>query len=220
MGSAQCSPAPSGPFVRAMVGGLMNVVGITGGIGSGKSTAARLLGDLGAYVIDADKVGHDVYRPGSEGWRRVVGEFGQRVVAADGTIDRKRLGAIVFSDRAALARLNALLHPLIGDEIRRRIESKRAAGWTAPIIVEAAILVEASWQSIFDEVWVVTADREEVIRRLAAQRGLDRAAAQSRIDSQLSDEERCRHATVVVPNSGTVDELRAELKRLWGERLS
>jgi dephospho-CoA kinase len=203
-----------------MVGGLMKVVGITGGIGSGKSTAAQLLGDLGAYVIDADKVGHDIYRPGSEGWRRVVGDFGQQVVAADGTIDRKRLGSIVFSDRAALARLNALLHPLIGDEIRRLIESKRAGGWAGPIVVEAAILVEASWQSIFDEVWVVTADREAVIRRLASQRGLDRAAVQSRIGSQLGDEERCRHATVVVPNTGTVDDLRTELKRLWDERLA
>lgn len=204
---------------HAMLDGHMKVIGITGGIGSGKSTAAGLLSDLGAYVVDADKVGHDVYRPGSEGWRRVVTEFGQQVVASDGTIDRKRLGAIVFSDRMALARLNALLHPLIGDEIRRLIESKRAAGRTAPIVVEAAVLVEASWQSLVDEVWVVTADREAVIRRLAAQRGLDPAAVQSRIDSQLSDEERCRHATVVVRNDGTVDDLRAELQRLWDERL-
>lgn len=197
----------------------MKVVGITGGIGSGKSTAARLLGDLGAHVIDADKVGHDIYRPGSEGWHRVVDCFGRQIVAEDGTIDRKRLGAIVFSDRAALTKLNALLHPLIGAEIRRMVESRRAAGWRAPIVVEAAILVEASWQSIFDEVWVVTAEREAVIRRLAAQRGLDEEAVQTRISSQLSDEERCRHATVVIRNTGTVDDLRAHLEQLWSERL-
>lgn len=198
----------------------MKIIGITGGIGSGKSTAARILGELGAHVVDADTVGHGIYAPGSEGWRRVVGDFGQQVVAEDGTIDRKRLGTIVFSDRSALARLNALLHPLIGAEIRRLIESKRSGGGTAPIVVEAAILVEASWQSIFDEVWVVTADRETVIRRLTSQRGLDRAAAQERIDSQLSDTERCRHATVVIRNMGTIDDLRDQLGRLWRDRLA
>jgi dephospho-CoA kinase len=198
----------------------MKIIGITGGIGAGKSTAARILGELGAHVIDADRVGHDIYVPGTEGWRRVVDNFGQQVVAGDGTIDRKRLGTIVFSDRSALSRLNALLHPLIGAEIRRLIESKRTGGWTAPIVVEAAILVEASWQSIFDEVWVVTADRDAVLHRLSAQRGLDRAAVQSRIDSQLSDQERSRHATVVVENTGTVNDLRDQLERLWDERLT
>jgi dephospho-CoA kinase len=203
----------------AKICGLMKVVGLTGGIGSGKSTAAQILRDLGAYVIDADRVGHDIYRPGTDGWRGVVDSFGQAIVADDGTIDRKRLGAIVFSDRVALAKLNALLHPLIGAEIRRLIESKRAGGQAIPIIVEAAILVEASWQSIFDEVWVVTADRGAVVQRLAAQRGLDQAAVQSRIDSQLSDEDRCRHATVVIRNAGTVDDLRAQLEQLWRDRL-
>jgi dephospho-CoA kinase len=198
----------------------MKVVGITGGIGSGKSTAARILAELGAFVIDADRVGHDIYRPGTVGWQRVVGHFGGQIVAPDGTIDRKQLGAIVFSDGAALARLNALLHPLIGAEIQRLIESKGAEGSTAPIIVEAAILVEASWQSIFDEVWVVTASRDAVTQRLAAQRGLDPAAVQTRVGAQLSDEERCRHATVIIQNDGTVDDLRARLKRLWDERLA
>jgi dephospho-CoA kinase len=196
----------------------MKTIGITGGIGSGKSTAARILEDLGACVIDADRVGHSIYAPGTEGWRRVVEDFGQRVVADDGTIDRKRLGSIVFSDREALARLNALLHPLIGAEIRRLIETKRRGGWTAPIIVEAAILVEASWQAIFDEVWVITADREAVLERLTTQRGLDPTAVQSRIDSQVGDAERSRHATVVIPNTGTVDDLRAKLERLWNAR--
>jgi dephospho-CoA kinase len=197
----------------------MKIIGITGGIGSGKSTAARILEELGACVIDADSVGHGIYAPGTEGWRRVVKDFGQQVVAGDGTIDRKRLGTIVFSDRGALARLNALLHPLIGAEIRRLIEEKRSGGWTAPIVVEAAILVEASWQSIFDEVWVVTADREAVIQRLTTQRELDPIAVQRRIDSQIGDAERSRHATVVIPNTGTVDDLRAELTRLWDARL-
>jgi dephospho-CoA kinase len=199
----------------------MKVVGLTGGIGSGKSTAAKILNELGASVIDADKVGHDIYRPGTEGWRRVVEAVGRAVVAADGTIDRKRLGAIVFADRSQLTRLNDLLHPLIGAEIRRLVAAKRANGGMAPpVVVEAAILVEASWQSLFDEVWVVTADRDAVIERLATQRGLDRAAVQTRIDSQLGDDERCRHATVVIRNAGTVSDLRTQLERLWVERLA
>lgn len=199
----------------------MKVVGLTGGIGSGKSTAAKILNELGASVIDADKVGHDIYRPGTEGWRRVVEAFGRDVVAADGTIDRQRLGAIVFADRSELTRLNDLLHPLIGSEIRRLVDAKRADGGMAPpVVVEAAILVEASWQSLFDEVWVVTAERDAVIERLATQRGLDRAAVQTRIDSQLGDDERCRHATVVIRNAGTVADLRAQLERLWVERLA
>ena len=121
------------------------LIGLTGGIGSGKSTVAAILSELGASVIDADKVGHDVYLPGSEGFRLVREAFGDGVVGADGTIDRKALGARVFADPALLARLNAIVHPLIGAEIRRRIEAARAGAPTRPIVVEAAIMLEAGW---------------------------------------------------------------------------
>src|SRR5215813_2311277 len=140
----------------------MKILGVTGGIGSGKSAASQILADLGAVVIDADRVGHETYRPGSAGWERVVQQFGRDVIAADGTIDRKRLGAIVFADPVQLARLNAIVHPLIRDAIGARIAAERAAGHAPAIVVEAALLVEANWDALVDEVWLVTADRTAV----------------------------------------------------------
>jgi dephospho-CoA kinase len=198
----------------------MKTIGVTGGIGSGKSTVVGLLSELGAYVIDADRVGHHVYRPDSEGWRRLVEAFGERIVAADGTIDRQRLGAIVFSDQESLQRLNSIVHPLIRAEIGDRIRERREAGFSGPIVVEAAVLIEAGWTSLVDEVWVVVAGRAAVVGRVAKQRGLDNAAVETRIRAQLSDDQRRPHATVVIDNSGSETALRAEIERLWRERLS
>jgi dephospho-CoA kinase len=190
------------------------IVGLTGGIGSGKSTVATMLGDLGAVVIDADKVGHDVYRPDTEGFRRVVEAFGPEIVAADGTIDRARLGARVFADRAELARLNALVHPLIGDEIRRRMQAAASEHPGRPIVVEAAIMMEAGW-SFFDQVWVVVVRPETAVARVTASRGLSADDVERRIAAQLSNEERERRADVVIRNDGSLDELRAQVEAAW-----
>jgi dephospho-CoA kinase len=198
----------------------VRTIGLTGGIGSGKSTATRILVELGAEVIDADRVGHDVYRAGAPGWERIVQSFGSEVVGTDGEIDRKRLGALVFADPKRLAELNSLIHPLIRDEVRQRIDERRAARSKTPIVVEAAVLIEAKWFTLVDEVWLIVADRESVFRRVAAQRGLDRAAIEARVRSQVSDDERRRHAQVVVDNSGSEEDLRAALTRLWRERLA
>jgi dephospho-CoA kinase len=194
-------------------------IGLTGGIGSGKSAVAGILGDLGATILDADKVGHEVYRPGKPGWTSVVEAFGEGVVAADGTIDRRKLGVIVFADAAALRRLNAIVHPLIADEVRARIAELRARGVTAPIVVEAAVLFEAGWDRIVDETWVVVTDREIAIARVMATRGLPRAEVESRIASQLSDAERTRRATVVVRNAGSLESLRETIERVWKDRV-
>jgi dephospho-CoA kinase len=198
----------------------VKTIGLTGGIGSGKSTAARLLAELGADVIDADRVGHEVYLAGTQGWQRIVDCFGRSVVGADGEIDRKRLGAIVFADPKRLTELNSIVHPLIREEVRRRIAERRAAQSTAPVVVEAAVLIEAKWFTLVDEVWLVVADRESIYQRIAAQRGLDRSAIEARIGSQLDDDERRRHAQVVIDNSGSEGDLRAALTRLWRERLA
>jgi dephospho-CoA kinase len=198
----------------------LKTIGLTGGIGSGKSTVSRLLAEKGALVIDADRVGHDVYRPGTEGWAKLVDEFGRELVADDGTIDRKRLGSIVFADRHELDRLNAIVHPLIRAEIRRRIARSRREGFAGPIVVEAAVLIEARWFEIVDEVWVVIAARDAIYARLHRQRGLDRAAVDERLRSQTSDDERRRHAAVVIDNSASQDALRARVDELWSQRLS
>jgi dephospho-CoA kinase len=191
------------------------VVGLTGGIGAGKSTVAEILAELGARVIDADRIGHDVYRPGTPGFRLVVDAFGSGVVAADGSIDRRALGAIVFGDPAALARLNVLLHPLIEEELARRLAAARADGFAGPVVIEAALLLEAGWDRLVDRVWVVTVRREHAIARVAATRGLAPADVERRIGAQLPDDERRRRADLVIENDGPREALRVEVERAW-----
>ena len=166
-------------------------------------------------VIHADAVGHEVYLPHSEGWRRVVEVFGSAILAADGTIDRKQLGATVFGDPQALQRLNAIVHPLISEEIQRRIAAQRSSGFLRPIVVEAAILIEAKWLPLVDEVWVVGATKEAVIERLDTQRGLSAGDVGKRIAAQLTDAERRRFAHVVIENTGSIDDLRARVREAW-----
>jgi dephospho-CoA kinase len=190
------------------------VIGLTGGIGSGKSTVAAMLAGLGARVIDADKVGHEVYLPGTDGFRGVVDAFGLDVVAADGTIDRRRLGSRVFADRRELAQLNAIVHPLIGDEIRRRMQAAFAEGDGRPIVVEAAIMLEAGWR-FFDRIWVVVVEPETAIARVTASRGLSREEVERRIDAQMPNAERARMADLVIRNDGTLDELRRQVEAAW-----
>ena len=113
----------------------MKTIGLTGGIGSGKSTVSNILATLGAHIIDADSVGHEIYLPGKAAWKQVTEAFGQEIVAEDQTIDRKKLGAIVFSSPDVLARLNAIVHPIMFEEIRQRIQAKRAEGFTVPIVL-------------------------------------------------------------------------------------
>lgn len=198
----------------------MRTIGLTGGIGSGKSTVAAMLAQLGAYVVDADRVGHEVYQPGTPGWSAVVDAFGRAVVASDGRIDRQALGAVVFSDPAQLGRLNAIVHPLIRDAVRARVDAALADQPDRPVVVEAALLIEAKWYELVDEVWVVVASRERVVRRVTESRPIDAAALQSRIDAQLGDDERLRVADVVIANDGTLEDLRRRVEMLWKERLS
>jgi dephospho-CoA kinase len=190
-------------------------VGLTGGIGSGKSTVARILEDLGATVIHADAVGHEVYLPQTEGWRRVTAGFGRDILKPDQTIDRQKLGTIVFRDPEALKRLNAIVHPLIFAEVQRRIGALRASGSTQPIIVEAAVLIEANWLSLVDEVWLVVAGKEAVIDRLARQRGLAPDDVARRLDAQLTDAQRGKVAHLLIENRGSVEELRKQVEAVW-----
>lgn len=193
---------------------MRRVIGLTGGIGSGKSTVAAMLGALGATVIDADKVGHDVYRPGTEGFRTVVEAFGADVVGADGTIDRRVLGARVFADPDALRRLNALVHPLIGLEIRDRLLRAQDEPLATPIVVEAAIMMEAGW-TFFDEVWVVVVEPSTAVARVTESRGMTVDEVQRRIAAQMTSAERRARATRVIENDGTPAELRAQVEAAW-----
>jgi len=195
----------------------MRTIGLTGGIGCGKSTVAKILAELGAEVINADLVGHEVYRPGTPGFDQVTAAFGRDIVGADGAVDRKKLGAVVFGNAPALARLNGIVHPLIFDAIRKRIDARRAEGSRKPIVVEAAVMIEANWMPLVDEVWVVTAAPSAVVARVQAERRLPAAQIEARVKAQISDEERRRHAAVVIENTGTLEELRAQTAQAWAK---
>ena len=194
-------------------------IGLTGGIGTGKSSVTEAFQSLGAAVINADLLGHDAYLPGTIGFEEVVTEFGQEIVGSDGQIDRKKLGPIVFSDSSKMDRLNEIMHPLIRDLIEERLVTLES-NQNKVAVVEAAILIEAGWKSLFDEIWVVISDPEEVINRLGVRNGLSREDALKRIDSQMSNNERIEHGDVVVENTGSMEDLQTRVNSLWAKRIS
>jgi dephospho-CoA kinase len=193
----------------------MLTIGLTGGIGSGKSTVAKILSELGAPSLDADKVAHLTYVPSGPAYGKVVEAFGREILDADGEIDRKKLGPIVFAQPEKLKALTDIVWPATLEALRKSVGEIRARGETLPIVVEAAILIEANWMPMCDEIWLVTAARERVIERVERDRGMAREQIEARIRAQLSDAERTRHASLVIKNDGTLDELRAEVERVW-----
>jgi len=193
---------------------MMKVIGLTGGIGSGKSTVSRFLAELGTVVIDADKVGHELINPESETWQEVVAAFGRRILAPGGDIDRKKLGEIVFSDPEFLVRLNQIMHPRMFEVVKARIEEYSQQG-VSVVVLEAPLLLEAGWSSLVDEVWVTVAPESAVLRRLTDRAGLSEAESLARIRSQLSSEEQVRLADVVVDTDCSLDELRGRVGELW-----
>jgi dephospho-CoA kinase len=197
----------------------MLTIGLTGGIGSGKSTVTQILGELGAPILDADKVAHTTYAPGGSAYDAVIAAFGKDIVAPDRTIDRKKLGAIVFGNPERLNKLTSIVWPATREAIRQSVERFRTSGAKLPIVVEAAILIEANWQPLFDEIWLVRAPREAVIARVESQRGLKPAETEVRIRAQLSDEERAKHATLIIENNGSMEELRNLLNEVWAGAL-
>jgi dephospho-CoA kinase len=192
----------------------MKVIGLTGGIGSGKSTVSQYLRKLGAMIIDADKVGHEVFKPETEAWREVVAAFGKQIVASNGTIDREKLGAIIFSNSEARIRLNHIMHPRIRTVVKTQLEEYQRQG-VAAVVIEAPLLLEAGWTSLVDEVWVTTASEATVLRRLKERIGLSESESRARIRSQLSTEKRIKQADVVIDTDCNLGELRAKVKELW-----
>ena len=191
------------------------VIGLTGGIASGKSTAARKLGEYGAHVIDADKLGHRAYLKGTQAFDEVVATFGADVVGADGEIDRAALGAKVFGEGNRLEELTAIVWPAIRRMAEDEIKEIQSQNPAKIIVLEAAVLLEAGWQDIVDEVWVTVVDREVAIERATARDGLDREAIEARIDAQLSNDERTSAAQQVIDNSSDEANLTAQLAALW-----
>ena len=195
---------------------MMRVIGLTGGIGSGKSTISRFLADLGAVIIDADKIGHEAYRPDTGTWRKLVKTFGSGILIADNTVDRKKLGAIVFGDETELKRLNAIIHPQITEIIKKQIADYRCQG-VSVVVVDAPVLFEANAKNLVEEVWVVVSNEANVIKRAIARTSLPEEQIRSRIRSQLSNEERIKRAQVVIHNDGTAEDLQKKVHKLWNQ---
>ena len=181
-----------------------------------------MLAELGAAVVDADSAAHQVYRAGTEGWRRIVAAFGRDILIRDRSISRKRLAAIVFHDADARNELNAIVHPQV-----RRLLSERIAGLqrqgTKVVVAEVPLLIEAirsesEWTRLFDEIWVVTAPEAQVIERVRARGRMNETTIRAVIDAQLTPEQRLPYADVVIDNSASLDRLRDQMETLWQER--
>jgi len=197
----------------------MLVIGLTGSIGTGKSEAARQLEALGASVISADQVGHEAYTPNTEAWEQVVAAFGDGILGEDGEIDRRKLGAIVFSDAGQLDRLNQIMHPRMARMVADKIEDLRTQG-VGVVVVEAALLFEAGWDSLVEEVWVTDSPEQMVIERLKKRNGLSEEEARKRISSQMDRSERLERSDYVIDNSGDMAGLESAIKELWDRRVA
>ena len=191
----------------------MKIIGLTGGIGSGKSTAAEFLAELGAVVLDLDKTGHGVLKR-RKIRDRLVAEFGGYILGAEGEIDRSRLGKKVFGDKEALAALNAIVHPAIDKVVKEKTGEYRRQGIKV-VVFEAAAMLEAKRDWQVDEVWVTVAPEAAVLRRLSGRPGISEADVKARIGAQIGNEERQAQADVVIVNDGTLDELRDRVESEW-----
>ncbi len=188
------------------------VIGLTGNIGTGKSTVLAMLHALGADVIDADRVAHEVMRPGTAAYQGIVDAFGPDILAPDGAIDRIKLGARVFREAAALQRLEAIVHPAVFAAIQALL----AASQAPVVVIEAIKLLEAGLSvTLCDTVWVVTATHEQQVERLMRTRGLSQPEAEMRIQAQPPQEEKVKRADRVIDNRGTLAETAAQVEAAW-----
>lgn len=190
------------------------IIGLTGGILSGKSTVAQMLVEKGAGHIDADKMGHEAYEPHTKTWQKVIDAFGTGILKENEEIDRQKLGDIVFNDPESLARLNRIVHPQIGRLVVEELEKLRSKGVDV-VVIEAILLIEARWTNIVDEVWVTVAPEETVLKRLQNRSGLSEEQARARIRAQLSSEERAKYGDVVINTDCDLSEVRAMVDELW-----
>jgi dephospho-CoA kinase len=192
----------------------VKLIGLTGGIASGKSAVARLLRERGIPVVDADQLARDVVCPGSAGLAAVVARFGSEVLDVDGALDRKKLGAIVFGDDDARRDLNAITHPRVAQLAIEKLDELRASG--APVAVyEVPLLFENGLEAMMDATLLVAVPVEIQLARMKSRDGLDEAAARARIAAQMPLDEKRKKATVVVENRGTLDDLAASLDNVW-----
>ncbi|WP_258359616.1 dephospho-CoA kinase [Moorella sulfitireducens (nom. illeg.)] len=195
----------------------MFIIGLTGGIASGKSTVAGILKELGAKVIDTDQIAREVVLPGQPAYRDIVAAFGGEILYPDGNLNRRALGRIVFSDANARELLNAITHPRIRERVQARIATLRQTDPGAVVVVEAPLLIEAGMNNMVDAIWVVTAPAKVRLKRLMERDNLSLQEAESRLRAQIGEEERLRCATRVIPTGGDLEATRAAVLAAWRE---
>ena len=196
------------------------IIGLTGGIASGKSTVAQALGDRGAYIIDADKLGHSAYLAGSRAFDQVVAAFGTDIVADDGEIDRRKLGGKVFGNEAALRQLTDIVWPSIRAMAEKDIADAQRSAPERIVVLEAAVLIEADWLDLADQIWVTVVKPAVAIERACARDNLSEDAVRTRLDAQLSNDERRSYADHVIDNSSDQAHLFAQVVSLWAHAAS
>ncbi len=196
----------------------LHVIGLTGGMGVGKSEVSAILERLGASIIDADREGHAAYAKGTIGWRRITALFGEGMLTEELEINRSKLGQLVFGNAQAMGWLNSAIHPIIRDRIEAQLGQLRGLG-CAVAVVDAAVLIQAGWDDLTDEVWFVKAPTEIIAERVAQARGLQAWEVMGRINAQqelVQDAE--TKAGVVIDNTGSIEELREKIEQLWKGR--
>jgi dephospho-CoA kinase len=196
------------------------LVGLTGGIASGKSTVGRQLVELGCRLVDADVLAREVVAPGAPAWRAIVEEFGREVIGADDQLDRKRLGAVVFADPARRKTLEAITHPAITARRQAILDAWAAEGFDGLVVLDIPLLVEIGAAAHLDRVVLVYAEREIQLERLMARDGFDRTEAERRVASQMPLAEKVRHAHYVIDSSGTREETGAQVRAVHAALLA
>jgi dephospho-CoA kinase len=192
-------------------------VGLTGGIGSGKSAAAQRLAAFGAVVVDSDVIAREVVAPGTTGLKAVVEAFGPDILSSDGSLDRDRLGALVFADPEARVQLNAIVHPRVREQTAVRFAAAEKVDPDAIVVNDVPLLVEGGLQSLYEVVVVVDVPVETQVERLTAARGMSESDARARIAAQASREQRLAAANHVIDNRGDLDNLDREVARVWAD---
>ena len=192
----------------------MFVIGLTGGIGSGKTEACKILDSLGAKSINADTFGHNIYKKNTNAWVKIVKVFGTNILDINGNIVRSKLANHVFASKSELHKLNKITHPEIKKLVIKELNQFRLNNIQIAV-VEAAILIEARWQDIVDEVWSIESKSSIILNRIKNRDNIDKAAIKSRIEAQIDNKTRSKHSDIVITNNGSIEELKTILSEIW-----
>ena len=193
----------------------MIIIGITGSFGTGKTSVSQMLAELGAVTISADKLGHEFLQPNTQTYAEILATFGKSILKPNGEIDRSKLGKLVFADAAALKKLNQIMHPRIYNVVRQKIAEEAQKSDVQIVVIEAALLIEAGWMPLLDQLWVTTASEATIVKRLKSSRGLRGEQIMARLRTQMPQEEKVKRADAVIDTDCPIDKLRDKVSELW-----